>query len=129
MLRGICAHTLTAQAGPPHPPPTQLLVMTTVACRGAGDGEGSRVWVDEKRSWSRKAQRRGRDRVRPTERARRKRQASLKAWPSLLSLQHQESSWVPPCSAQAQRPSPLQGYDPHRTSSALLGPAAPAGHS
>lgn len=74
MLRRICAHTLTAQARPPHLPPTGLLVMTTVACRGAGDGEGSRVWVDEKSSLSRKGERRGKDRMRPTENKERRRQ-------------------------------------------------------
>ena len=66
MLRGICAHTLTAEAVLPQAS-TWLLVMTTVTCRGAGDGEGSRVWADEKSSLSRKGERRGKDRMRPTE--------------------------------------------------------------
>ena len=74
MLKWICAHTLTAQACPPHLPPTQLLVMTTVVCRGAGDGEGRRVWVDEKSSLNRKGERRGKDRMRPTENKERRRQ-------------------------------------------------------
>ena len=48
--------------------------MTTVVCRGAGDGEGSRVWVDEKSSLRRKGERRGKDRMRPTENKERRRQ-------------------------------------------------------
>ena len=115
--KDLCSHTDSTS-------PCRPLGSWSWAQLPAGE-QGRRVWVDEKRSWSKKAQRRrgGQSKThrkrggrRQRERGGRRqkeqggrRQASLKARPSLLSLQHQESSWVPPCSVQAQHPAPLQG--------------------